>query len=121
MKTLITTMIVIGALAASSTGKRTVNASWYGPRYDGRPTSSGQIFDHRKLTCASWDYPLGTKLRLRHGPRFVVVEVNDRGPAKHLLGTRQIDLSLGAYRRLADPASGIIKNVEITVIKKGTK
>ena len=120
MKIALTLAALVG-LALASTSKRTVNASWYGPRYDGRATSSGQIFDHRKLTCASWDYPMGTKLRLRHGPRFVIVEVNDRGPAKHLLGTRQIDLSLGAFRRLADPDSGIIKNVEITVIEKGKK
>ena len=120
MTKLLTLAALVG-LALASTSKRTVNASWYGPRYDGRTTSSGQIFDHRKLTCASWDYPLGTKLRLKHGNKVIIVEVNDRGPAKHLLGTRQIDLSLGAFRRLADPDSGIIKNVEITVIKKGTK
>lgn len=116
MTKLITTMAVLIGLMAISTGK-TVNMSWYGPKYDGRPTSSGQIFDHRKLTCASWDYPLGTKLRLTHGPKSIVVIVNDRGPAKHLLRTRQLDASLGAYRLLADPASGILKNVKVEVIK----
>jgi len=108
-------MIVIGTLVAS-TG-RTVNVSWYGKAYDGRRTASGNIIDNQKLTCASWDYPFGTKLRLRHGPKWVVVTVTDRGPAKRLLKTRQLDLSLGAFRRLADPDAGILKNVKVEVIK----
>ena len=116
MKTLITTMIVIATLAAASIG-RTVNVSWYGKDHDGRRTASGSIFDHRKLTCASWDYKFGTKLKLTHGPRFVIVTVTDRGPAKRLLKTRQLDLSLGAFRRLADPDAGILKNVKVEVIK----
>jgi rare lipoprotein A len=115
MKTLIASMIIIGTLVAS-TG-RTVNVSWYGADYDGRRTASGSIFDHRKLTCASWDYKFGTKLKLTHGPRFVVVEVTDRGPAKRLLKTRQLDLSREAFSRLADPDAGILKNVKIEVMK----
>ena len=117
MKTLISSMIVIGTLAAS-TG-RTVNVSWYGKDHDGRRTASGSIFDHRKLTCASWDYPFGTKLRLRHGPMWGVVTVTERGPAKRLLKTRQLDLSWEAFSRLADPDAGILKNVKLEVIKKG--
>ena len=100
MKTLITTMIVIGTLAAS-TG-RTVNVSWYGADHDGRRTASGSVFDHRKLTC---------------GPRWVVVTVTDRGPAKRLLKTRQLDLSREAFSRLADPDAGILKNVKVEVMK----
>ena len=115
MKTLISSMIVIGTLAAS-TG-RTVNVSWYGKDHDGRRTASGSIFDHRKLTCASWDYPFGTKLKLRHGPKWVVVTVTDRGPAKRLLKTRQLDLSREAFSRLADPDAGILKNVKVEVMK----
>jgi len=115
MKTLITSMIVIGTLVAS-TGK-TVNVSWYGAEYDGRRCADGSIFSHRNLSCASWDYAFGTKLKLTHGPRFVVVEVTDRGPAKRLLKTRQLDLTREAFSRLADPDAGILKNVKVEVMK----
>jgi len=115
MKILIASMIVIGTLVAS-TGK-TVNVSWYGKAYDGRRCADGSIFSHRNLSCASWDYPFGTKLKLTHGPRWVVVTVTDRGPAKRLLKTRQLDLSREAFSRLADPAAGILRNVKIETIK----
>jgi rare lipoprotein A len=117
MKTIIT-IATIGILAmVSDPPQRTLTASWYGEKYNGRKTASGQVFDAAKHTAASWDYPLGTKLRIWNGPRFVVVTVNDRGPAKRLLGTRQLDLSLAAFSRLADPAAGLLHNLKVEVMK----
>src|SRR5215471_15667162 len=54
-------------------------ASFYGNDSD-HETASGQRFDENKLTCASRTLPFGTKLRVTHGGRSVVVTVNDRGP-----------------------------------------
>lgn len=89
-------------------------ASWYGAELAGRPTASGQPFDPSKLTCASWNYPLGTRLRVTFGqkndPKYltksVVVLVTDRGPNKRL--HRVIDLSEAAFAQLADTRRGLI-------------
>jgi len=115
---IITTIATIGILAMlPDAPKRTLTASWYGKTYNGRKTASGEVFDAAKHTAASWDYPLGTKLRIWNGPRFVVVTVNDRGPAKRLLATRQLDLSLAAFSRLADPAAGLLHDLKVEVMK----
>lgn len=74
-------------------------ASWYGPRFDGRTTASGERFDEDALTAAHQTLALGTRVRvtnLRNG-RSVVVRINDRGP--HYRG-RSIDLSRGAAAKL---------------------
>src|SRR5262245_34634491 len=39
-------------------------ASWYGPRFHGKKTASGEIYDQRKLTAAHKTLPLGTKARV---------------------------------------------------------
>ena len=117
MKTILA-ITTIGMLAMlSSSSQRTLTASWYGERYNGHKTASGEVFDAKKMTAASWDYPFGTKLRVWNGSRFVVVKVNDRGPAKSLLSTRQLDLSLAAFSRLADPAAGLLHNLKVEVVK----
>tara|TARA_Y100001963_G_scaffold12110_1_gene15276 strand:- start:41 stop:403 length:363 start_codon:yes stop_codon:yes gene_type:complete len=103
------TMMVTGfAVMLAGAPQKTLTASWYGKAYDGRPTASGEIFDSKKLTCASWDYPLGTKLKISRGKTSIVVKVNDRGPAKHLLKTRQIDLSQAAFHKLGPLTKGLI-------------
>ena len=109
----------IGLRAAESEKKEEVKvgtASWYGGGEKlNKYTASGEEFDPNKLTCASWDYPFGTKLlvtNLENG-KSVVVRVNDRGPAKRL--KRIIDLSREAFRRIADLKKGLIK-VKIKVL-----
>jgi rare lipoprotein A len=92
----------------------TVVASWYGDKYAGRPTASGEIFDPTQLTAAMWDVPFGTKVKVQLGPKSVVVRINDRGPAKHL--NRGIDLSREAFSRLADTDAGLL-NVKLTILK----
>ena len=74
-------------------------------------TSSGKVFDDAGLTCASWDYKFGTILKVtnRNNGRSVLVGVNDRGPAKRLYEKgRIIDLSKGAFGRIARLSEGII-------------
>lgn len=111
LKTSLLLLLAVAVLEASTTQKRTLIASWYGYECSGR-MANGKQFDPMKLTCASWDYDLGTKLTVTHVKRSVNVEVTDRGPAKRLLNTRQIDLSMAAFDRIADTNIGLI-SVEV--------
>ena len=73
-------------------------ASWYGPRFHGRRTSSGERFDMNALTAAHPDLPFGTRVRVRNeaNGREVVVRINDRGSMRG----RIIDLSKAAAASL---------------------
>jgi rare lipoprotein A len=80
-------------------------ASFYGNE-SGRATASGQRFDENLLTCASRTLPFGTKLRVTHGGKSVVVTVNDRGP--YVKG-RVLDLSTAAARAVGLIDAGVGK------------
>lgn len=70
-------------------------ASWYGPRFHGRRTASGERFDMHDLTAAHRTLPFGTRVRVRNieNGREVIVRINDRGPR---ITRRIIDLSKAA-------------------------
>jgi rare lipoprotein A len=90
-------------------------ASWYGIPYDGRRTSSGEIFDMHALTAAHRTPPFNTWLEvtdLDNGKR-IIVRINDRGP---FVGDRIIDLSMGAADRIGMIRAGLAK-VRLKVIK----
>jgi rare lipoprotein A len=83
-------------------------ASWYGARFRGRPTASGEPFDPDALTAAHRTLPFGTRVevaRLDTGRR-VVVEINDRGP---WIDGRIVDLSRAAARRLDMIDAGVVE------------
>ena len=88
------------SVRASSEGYRERGvASWYGRPFDGRPTSSGEMYDMNELTAAHPTLPIPTWVEvtnLKNG-KHVVVKVNDRGP---FVGKRLIDLSFGAATAL---------------------
>ncbi len=74
-------------------------ASWYGKKFHGRRTSSGETYDMYAMTAAHTQLPLPTYVQvtnLKNG-RQVVLRVNDRGPFH---GNRIIDLSYSAARKL---------------------
>jgi rare lipoprotein A len=84
-------------------------ASWYGPGYHGKKTSSGEVFDQDELTAAHMTFAFGTLVRvtmLSNG-RSVVVRINDRFPN----AKRVIDLSRGAARQigLIGPGTGRVR------------
>ncbi|MCS7195970.1 MAG: septal ring lytic transglycosylase RlpA family protein [Aquificaceae bacterium] len=83
-------------------------ASWYGGKFHGRRTSSGEIFNKYKYTAASRDYPLGTYLLVKNlsNGKDVVVLVTDRGPRKK---SRVIDLSRSAAEKLGFLRQGVVK------------
>jgi rare lipoprotein A len=74
-------------------------ASWYGPGFNGHPTSSGEIYNQEDLTAASTLYPLGSRVMVTNlgNDRSVEVRINDRGP--YVKG-RKIDLSKKAARMI---------------------
>jgi rare lipoprotein A len=82
-------------------------ASWYGAQHQGRKMANGQRFDRRKLTAASWYFPLGTKIRVVNvkNRESVVVTVTDRGPNLRL--HRILDLSEAAANRLGYVEEGL--------------
>jgi rare lipoprotein A len=80
-------------------------ASYYGNE-SGSRTASGQRMNASAMTCAHRSLPFGTKLRVSHGSRSVVVTVNDRGP---FIRGRVLDLSTGAARAIGLTAAGVGK------------
>jgi rare lipoprotein A len=110
-------LCVIFLIAAMGLRARPVvgTASFYSDRYQGLVMANGERFNQAALTCASNRWPLGTKLRIRHGSREVVVTVTDRGPRKDL--NRMVDLSKAAFKRLGPLKAGLL-NVEAKVVSK---
>ena len=101
-------------------------ASWYSNKEypKGALMANGEEFRDDLLTCASWDYDIGTWLKVTEildfrtdgegdgkdddDPKSVVVQVTDRGPAKYLVEQgRIIDLSKAAFARIADLEQGL--------------
>jgi rare lipoprotein A len=78
-------------------------ASYYGNE-SGSKTASGQRMNANAMTCAHRSLPFGTKLRVTHGDRSVVVTVNDRGP---FVRGRVLDLSTGAARAIGLTSAGV--------------
>lgn len=81
-------------------------ASWYGPHFNHRYTSSGERFNMFKMTAAHKTLPLSTYVlvtNLKNG-RHVVVKINDRGP---FVSNRLIDLSYAAAKKLGMVGAGI--------------
>ena len=82
-------------------------ATFYGGVFHGRLTASGERFDKNKFTCASNYYKIGTILEVTNiaNGKSVVVKVNDRGGFKGM----KLDLSEGAFKRIANLKQGILK------------
>jgi rare lipoprotein A len=78
-------------------------ASYYGNE-SGSKTASGQRFNQNAMTAAHRTLPFGTKLRVTHGDRSVVVTINDRGP---FVRGRVLDLSTAAARAVGLTGAGV--------------
>ena len=80
-------------------------ASWYGRRFQGHRTASGEPFDLNMLTCAHRTLPIGSLLRVTNlsNRRSIMVRVNDRGPIESGL---IVDLSYAAARSLGFSGRG---------------
>ncbi len=90
-------------------------ASWYGRRFHGRKTASGQIYNMNALTAAHPTLPIGTQVRVTNlaNHRSVVLTGNDRGP---FAKGRIIDVSRRAAERLGFRRAGTAR-VRVEVIQ----
>ena len=90
-------------------------ASWYGRKFHGRPTASGEIYDMHAMTAAHKSLPLPTWVRVRNldNGKSIVVKVNDRGP---FVGDRIIDLSYAAAQHLDMVGPGTAR-VEVVALE----
>ncbi|NGP54146.1 septal ring lytic transglycosylase RlpA family protein [Thioalkalivibrio sp. XN8] len=93
-------------------------ASWYGTKFHGRLTSSGEPYDMYAMTAAHKTLPLPSYVRVTHlgNGRSVIVRVNDRGP---FIGERIIDLSYAAAVRLGMQEEGTAL-VDVEIVGPGT-
>jgi rare lipoprotein A len=89
-------------------------ASWYGPKFNGKMTASGERYDMNALTAAHPSLPFGTKIGVRNTRtgREVMVTVNDRGPYSK---NRIIDLSYAAAKEVGVVGPGTA-SVEIYLV-----
>jgi peptidoglycan lytic transglycosylase len=95
-------------------------ASWYGRRYHGKPTSSGEPYDMYAMTAAHTTLPIPSYVRVTNvkNGKSVVVRINDRGP---FVEGRIIDLSYTAAHRLGVLAGGnALVDVETIIPGAGT-
>lgn len=91
-------------------------ASWYGKKFNGRKTASGEVFNSRKLTAAHKTLPFGTMVKVKNvsNNKTVVVKINDRGPHSK---NRIIDLSEAAAAKIGIIRAGIA-DVTLEIVKK---
>ena len=96
---------------------QTGRASWYGPGFHGKRTSSGERFDMNALTAAHKTLPIPSYARVTNlaNGKSVVVRINDRGPFH---GKRVMDLSKGAAVKLGFVRNGST-DVRIEALGKG--
>jgi rare lipoprotein A len=123
MKSLSAALVITSALGLSSCSSVPIHqsantqrsafekgqASWYGKRFQGRPTASGEKFDATQFTAAHRTLPFGTMVEVRSVAtgQSVMVRINDRGPSRR---SRILDLSEAAASEL-----GMISKGEDTV------
>lgn len=83
-------------------------ASWYGSRFHGRLTASGEIFDMHAMTAAHRTLPFGTQVQVTvlNTGKSIILTINDRGP---FIKGRVIDISRAAAKRLGMIGAGIAR------------
>lgn len=86
----------------------TMKASWYGPKFHGKMTANGEVYDQMALTAAHKSLSFGTLLKITNpkNGRSVMVRINDRGP---YVEGRDLDLSKGAAIELGVLRRGVAR------------
>lgn len=95
---------------------QTGKASWYGSKFHGRPTASGEIYDMYKKSAAHKTLPLGTYVRVINlsNKKETIVRINDRGP---FVKGRVIDLSYAAAKEIDLVGVGVL-DVKVIALAK---
>ena len=89
-------------------------ASYYGKKFHGRRTASGERFNMHAMTAAHRSFKFGTRVKVTNlkNKRSVTVRINDRGPFAR---GRIIDLSYAAAKKIGMIADGVVR-VKIAVV-----
>jgi rare lipoprotein A len=106
---IVLTTLILGLLPWSSNAQtESGTASFYHNKFEGRRTSSGEVFKQGLYTCAHKTFPFGTILKVTNlsNDSTVVVKVNDRLPQR---SKRCIDLSMVAAKQLNFVGKGLTK------------
>jgi len=92
-----------------------MKASWYGPKFHGRQTANGEIYDQYELTAAHKSFRFGTLLRLTNpeNNKSIIVRVNDRGP---YVDGRDLDLSYASAKALGIVKPGV-KRLKVELVQ----
>lgn len=98
--------MLVGVVSALGAFEAEGLASWYGGKFQGRLTASGEIFDTNELTAAHRTLPFQSIVRVTNklNEKSVVVRINDRGP---FIDDRIIDLSRAAADIIGLTAVGV--------------
>lgn len=109
-------MIIYRTLRATKDGSEFGRATYYGGRFDGQGTASGETFDTSILTAAHKTLPFGTIVRVTNltNGKQVDVRINDRGP--YVNGTI-IDLSTSAFQVISPLSAGVFHS-EVQIIQQ---
>ncbi len=110
MKPLTLAVLVLGIVTMPAQAAK-VKASWYGPGFHGRITASGERFNQWAMTAAHKTLKFGTRVKVTHKGKSVIVRINDRGP---FTKGRTLDLSRGAARKIG--CSGVC-TVDMKILK----
>lgn len=93
--------------------------SFYATRFNGRPTATGEIFEHTNLTAASNSFKFHSWVRVTNleNNKSVVVRINDRMAVKSANKGRIVDLTKAAAQKLGVGIGGLIK-VLVEIVPK---
>jgi len=92
-------------------------SSYYGPKFHGKLTANGEIFDMYGVTAAHKEFPFNTIIRVtnENNGKSHILRINDRGP---YVGNRILDCSFGAAKKLGFVSEGTAP-VKIEIIEWG--
>lgn len=112
---LVAAALALAAIVPETASAQCGIASWYGPKFHGRRTANGEVYNMHGVSAAHKGLPLGSRVRVTHQKtgRSIVVRINDRGP---YIAGRIIDLSAGAKAQLG---MGGLAPVCIEVLSRG--
>ena len=104
------------APAAAAAGTESGKIAWYGKKFKGRKTASGEHYNPHAMTMAHKSLPFGTKVKVTNpaNGHSVVLRVNDRGPTQ---ADRVGDVSAAAAHKLGMVKSGVIE-AQLVVVEK---
>ena len=108
MKKLVPLVLLVTAALLGAEPELDGFASWYGGKFHGRLTSSGEVFDTNEMTAAPRTLPFGTMVKVTNldNGKSAVVKINDRGP---FVEGRIIDLSRAAAEEIDMLGQGVAR------------